>query len=61
MVFTREKVLQGMAELPNEFSLDDLMERLILLQKIEIGFQQIKEGKVISHEEIKKRVRAWQK
>jgi predicted transcriptional regulator len=61
MVLTREKVLQGISELPSEFSLEDLVERMILLQKIEIGFQQVREGKVISHEEVKKRVRAWQK
>jgi hypothetical protein len=54
MVLTREKVLQGMNELPKEFSIDELLERLILLQKIEIGFQQVKEGNTISHAEVKK-------
>jgi Zn-dependent alcohol dehydrogenase len=54
MVLTREKVLQGMNELPTEFSIDELLERLILLQKIEIGFQQVKEGKTISQAEVKK-------
>jgi hypothetical protein len=54
MVLTREKVLRGMNELPTEFSIDELLERLILLQKIEIGFQQVKEGKTISHAEVKK-------
>jgi hypothetical protein len=61
MVLTREKVIKSMTELPAEFSLDDLVERLILLQKIETGLQQAKEGNMISHEEVKRRVQAWRK
>lgn len=61
MVLTREKVIQSMNELPPEFSLDELVERLVLIQKIERGLQQVKEGKSISHEEVQKRVEAWRK
>jgi len=61
MVLTREKVIQSMNELPAEFSLDELVERLVLIQKIERGLQQVKEGKSISHEEVQKRVEAWRK
>jgi len=61
MALTREKVMQSMNELPAEFSLDDLVERLVLIQKIESGLQQVKEGKSIPHEEVKKRVQEWRK
>jgi hypothetical protein len=58
---TKEKVLATLKELPEEFSLDELFERLILFEKIETGLKQVKEGKTISHETVKSRVKAWQK
>lgn len=58
---SKEKVLATLLELPDEFSLDELFERLILLEKIEKGLQQVKEGKTLSHQEVKNRVSAWQK
>ena len=58
-MLTREKVIQSMAELPTEFSIEDLIERLVLLAKIESGLRQVEAGQVLSHEEVKRRVAAW--
>jgi len=56
-MLTKEKVLQLLQDLPNEFSLDDLVEKLILLEKIELGLQQVKEGKVMSNIEAKQQLK----
>lgn len=60
-MLTKEKVMHTMQELPEEFSIDDLMERLILIEKIERGLQQTKEGKIISHEVLKREVQKWRR
>jgi len=60
-MLTKEKVLQSIQDLPNEFSLDEIVEKLILLEKIEIGLQQVKQGKVISNEMAKQKLKKWLK
>lgn len=52
-MLTREKVLETVQVLPLEFSLDELVERPILLEKIQIGLQQVAEGKTKTMQEAK--------
>jgi predicted transcriptional regulator len=58
-MLAKTTVLDTIQQMPNEFSLDDLMERLILIKKVEKGLQQVKEGKTYSHEEAKKWLAKW--
>jgi len=60
-MLTKEKVIQSIQDLPNEFSLDEIVEKLILLEKIEIGLQQVKEGKVVSQSTAKQKLNKWLK
>ena len=60
-MLTKEKVLQSIRDLPNEFSLDDLVEKLILLEKIELGLQQVKDGQTLSNDLAKKKLKKWLK
>ena len=55
----RDKVLETVKELPQEFDLEDLIERLIFVEKVEKGLQQIKEGKTVPHEEVKEIIKKW--
>ena len=48
-----------MQQLPEEFSIDELIERLIVVQKIEEGRQQIKNGNIISEKDVDERMRKW--
>jgi hypothetical protein len=41
-MLTKEQVINSLKEMPDKFSIDDLMDKLILLQKIEIGLEQSK-------------------
>lgn len=58
---TKETVQHIVNELPNEFSLDDLVERLILLQSFEQGRQEYRDGKTLTHEEVGERLQRWLK
>jgi predicted transcriptional regulator len=56
---TKEKVLETVRSLPDEFTLDELLERLFILEIIEKGMQQVREGRVVSSEEARKRFEKW--
>jgi len=58
---TKDKALEAIKELPAEFELEELIERLIFIEKVEKGLQQLDEDKAISHEEAKKTIKSWQK
>ena len=50
----RNKVLEAVKELPQEFELDELIERLVFIEKVEKGLKQLDEGGTQTHEEVKK-------
>jgi hypothetical protein len=51
-MLTKSLVTKQLEKLPEEFTLDDLVERLILIQKVELGLKDSDEDKVISEEEL---------
>jgi len=55
----REKILETVKELPPEFELEDLMERLIFMEKVEKGLKQLDEKKTLPHESLKEKVKQW--
>lgn len=55
----KKKALEAIQELPESFDLEVLIERLIFIEKVEKGLEQVKEGKVISHEQLKSLARQW--
>jgi predicted transcriptional regulator len=46
-------------EIAQEFELEDLIERLVFLEKIETGIQQADQGRVTSHEKLKEFRKKW--
>jgi predicted transcriptional regulator len=52
-MLTKEKVDKTILNLPDSFSLDELVEKLIFIEKIEEGYQQSENGKVVTNEEVK--------
>ena len=55
----KKKALEAIKEMPENFDLEVLIERLIFIEKVEKGLEHVKEGKVISHGELKKIVLQW--
>jgi hypothetical protein len=58
-MFTKIQLLETINDLPEEIAFDDLLDRLMLLQKIENGYEQSINGKTKSTEEAKKVLREW--
>jgi predicted transcriptional regulator len=58
-MLTKEKVKAQIEKLPNEFSIDDLVERLIFMEKVEKGILQSERGEVIPDAELEKEIEKW--
>jgi hypothetical protein len=58
-MLTKDKVNIQIDSMPNEFTLDDLIEKLLVVEKGEIGLDQIKSGNTISEDELDKRMEVW--
>ena len=53
---TRERMIEAIRELPEDASVDDAIERLVFLAKIEEGLAQLDRGDGIPHDEVKRRL-----
>jgi hypothetical protein len=51
----KQLALQAVEQLPDDATLEDAMERLFLLKKIERGRADVREGRTVSHAEVKQR------
>ena len=55
----KKTIVETIEKLPEEFPLDELIEQLIVLEKIERGRNDVREGRVLSDEEAKQRLSKW--
>jgi len=55
----KKKVLDTINELPDKFDLDELIEKLIFIEKVEEGLIQSNSGKTVSHDQVKREVEKW--
>jgi hypothetical protein len=55
----REKVIEAVKEFPLEFDLEELIEKLVFVEKVEKGLKQIEEGKTVPHAEVKDLSKKW--
>ncbi len=55
----KQNILETVKSLPEETSIEEAMERLFLLSKIEKGCKQADAGQTYSHLEVKKRMKQW--
>lgn len=52
----KETVIDSISKLPDEFSIDEVIERLIVIEKIDRGLEDVKAGKINSEEQTKARI-----
>ncbi|MDZ7772851.1 MAG: hypothetical protein U5K31_08950 [Balneolaceae bacterium] len=55
----KQKVLESIEKLPQDASLDDIIERIYFIHKVEVGLKQSEQGDMISHEEVLIRIEKW--
>ncbi|MEE8163397.1 MAG: hypothetical protein V3T92_05225 [Anaerolineae bacterium] len=55
----KEEVIQLIEKMPDDCTVEDILYELYLKQKVDKGLQDIKEGRVVKHEEVKQRMSRW--
>lgn len=58
---TKQQILKAIGELPDDASVEDAIDRLYLLYKIDRGLRQADRGELISQEEARQRMAKWLK
>jgi predicted transcriptional regulator len=53
---TRDQIIESLKGLPPDASIDDAIERLVFLAKIEAGLADLDTGKILPHDEAKRRL-----
>ena len=61
ITMTKEALIKVVNDLPNDFDMEEFLDKLIFMAKVEKGIEQIKEGKVTSFEEVKRISKTWSK
>lgn len=60
-MISQEQIAVVLKCLPREFSIDELVDKLLLVEKIEVAIRQVEQGKTYSTEEAKELLRQWSK
>lgn len=60
-MLSKENLRKTIENLPSEFSIDELIEQLIFIEKVEEGLAQVEAGEVVSNDDVKKMMDKWSK
>ncbi len=55
----KKRVLKAVRDLPDDATIEDAMERLYLLRKIERGLKEVEEGKAIPQAQARQQFKTW--
>lgn len=61
VVLTKKKMFSTIKQLPDHFSIDDLLDGIMVLQKIETGTQQPKDNMIYSTVQAQNKLKRWLK
>jgi predicted transcriptional regulator len=59
MSTAKEEVLKMLERLPDESSFEDIQYHIYVCEKIERGLRDIEEGRLLSQEEVERRMARW--
>lgn len=60
-MLTKERVKNTIERLPEQFTIDEIIEELIVIDKIEQGLKDVEEGNVHTTEEVRQKLGKWLK
>ena len=58
-MLTKEKVKKTIHRLSDSFTVDQVIEEFVVLDKIEKGLKEVEEGKVYSTQQVKDQLKKW--
>ncbi len=58
-MLTKDKVISGIKRLPDSVTIEEILDQIILLEKIEKGIDQADRGEVFTEEQVEAKVAKW--
>lgn len=58
-VSSKETALKLIENMPEDVSLEDIMYELYFRQRVDRGLRELKEGKTVSHEDVRRSLVRW--
>lgn len=55
----KQEVIKAISSLPEATSVDEIMYRLYVIEKVRKGKKAVKEGKTVPVEELKREINSW--
>jgi predicted transcriptional regulator len=59
MATDKENIINMIKDLPDDVSMEDIIEAIYVRQKIEKGLKDSEEGRIYTHEEAKELMKKW--
>ena len=59
MTITKERLIKQIETFPDEISIDEVIERLIIIEKLEIRIKESDNDETISEEDLKNEMETW--
>lgn len=60
-MINKKQLIDSINDLPNKFSAEEVIDKIILLQKIDLGIDQSKSNKIMSETDARKKLKKWLK
>lgn len=60
-MLTKQVLIQTIEKLPSSFTIDELLDKLIFIEKVNEGLKQSEQGKTVSKKEAEKKLSKWLK
>jgi predicted transcriptional regulator len=61
MAKAKAEALELIKQLPDDVTTGGIMEELFFKQQVEKGLEDVAEGRVLAHQELKERIARWRK
>ena len=61
IMLTKDKVRKTIDRLPENFTVDQIVEELVILNRIEEGLKDIEDGRVFTKDQVKTELKTWLK
>lgn len=58
-MITKQKLIEQIDQFPDEFTIDELVERLIFIDKVVMAEKQSINGNTIPHQEVANHIEEW--
>jgi len=58
-MLTRATIIQQIQQLPEQFSIDELMEKMLFLYKLETALEQSKKDQTVPNDQVKAKYQKW--